>query len=95
MGAHAKVSHSLSRVSGSSHDDGVLSLGGSSSQLVKGDGLSASLDDSGSSSLGESQSSNSHLGHLQESGIVSNGSHHHKGLVGSTRRLGNPGNSRH
>lgn len=81
MGTEAKVSNSLSGVSGASQHQSVLAGRGSDSKLIKSEGLTASLDDSSSGSAGESEGSDGGLGELDESGIVSHGADNNNDLV--------------
>lgn len=81
MGTETKVSDGLSGVSGASEHEGVLSGGGSDGELVQGDGLTASLDDSSSGSAGESEGGDGGLGELDESGVVGHGANNNNNLV--------------
>lgn len=84
MRAHAEVSDSLSRVSGTSQDQSVLTLGSSSSKLVQSDGLTTSLQDLSLGTGGESKSSDSSLGELEDSVVISDSSDNNNSLVSST-----------
>ena len=68
----AKVLHGLAGVLGSAQKHRVRALGGAGGQLIEGDGLTASLDDASTGRLGESQSSDRHLGHLEQAHVVRN-----------------------
>lgn len=83
----AEVSDSLSGVSWASDDDGVLTLRSSDSQLVQGDSLTTSLDDSSLGRGGESQSSDGGLRDVQQSDVVGDGTNNDDGLVSSTLLL--------
>lgn len=82
MGTEAEVSLGLSGVSRASQHQGVVTGGSSDSELIKGDGLSASLDDSSSGSAGESEGSDGGLGELDESSIIGDGADNNDNLVG-------------
>ena len=88
---HTEVSNGLSRVPWTSQDQGVLTLWSPDSQLVKGNALTTSLDDSGSCTSSESQSSNSGLWKLEDSGVIGDGTNDDDGLVGSTLTSESPG----
>lgn len=81
MRAETEVSNRLSGVAGTSEDQGVLTLGGSESQLVQGDGLTTGLDDLGLGTGSESQSGDGGLGELQQSVVVGNGTNNNDGLL--------------
>lgn len=87
MRTETEVSDSLSGVSWTSDEDGVLTLWSSQGQLVQGDSLTTSLDDSGLSTGSESQSGNSGLWGLQQSNVVSDGTDNNDGLLSSTLLL--------
>lgn len=89
MRTEAEVSNGLSGVSWTSDKDGVLTLRSSQSQLVQGDSLTTSLQDSSLGTSGESQSSDSGLWSLQQSEVISNGTDNNDGLLSSTLLLQN------
>lgn len=91
---HAEVSDSLSRVSRTSQDQSVLTLGGSSSKLIQSDGLTTSLQDLSLSTGSESESGNSSLGELKDSVVVSDSANNNNGLVSSTLLAKSSRNSR-
>lgn len=78
----AEVSLSSAGLGGSSEENGVGALGRSQSELVQSDALTSSLDDARSSSLGELQGADSHLGDLEQAGVVRNSSDDNGGLAG-------------
>lgn len=80
----AEVSDGLSRLSGASENDGVLTLWSTTSKLVQGDGLTTGLEDTGLSRLGESQSGNGSLWNLGDTVVVSDSANNNNGLVGGT-----------
>lgn len=82
-----EVSDGLSGVSWTSEEDGVLALWSSDSQLVQGDSLTTSLDDSSLGRGGESQSGNGGLWNLQQSDVIGDGTNNDNGLVSSTLLL--------
>lgn len=81
---HTEVSDGFSGVSWTSQDQSVLTLWSSDSQLVQSDTFTTSLDDSGSGTSGESQSSNSGLWQVKQSGVVGNGTNDNDSLGSST-----------
>lgn len=87
MRTETKVSNSLSGVSWASDNDGVLTLWSSQSQLVQGDSLTTSLEDSSLSTGSESQSSDGSLWSVQQSNIVSDSANNDDGLLSSTLLL--------
>ena len=87
MRTEAEVSDSLSGVSWASEDNSVLTGWGSQSQLVQGDGLTTSFDDSSLGALSESQSSDADLWSLQQSEVVGDGTNNNDDLVGSVLLL--------
>lgn len=80
VGAEAEVPDSLAAVLGATQDQGVAAGGGTESQLIKGDGLTAGGDDAGAGGGSEPESGNSDLG---EGGVqavvVSDGADHDDG----------------
>jgi hypothetical protein len=77
----SKVLHSLTAISWSTHEDSVGSSWCNQSKLIKGHDLSSSLEDSGTSSLGHTESANSELWHLSDTDIISHSSYEHSNLV--------------
>lgn len=84
MRTETKVTDSLSGVSGASENSGVLTGRSSQCELVQGDGLTTSLENSSLSTGSESQSSNSDLGGVQQSNVIGNGTNNDDGLTLST-----------
>lgn len=82
-----EVSDSLSGVSWTSDEDGVLALWSSDSQLVQGDSLTTSLDDSSLGRGSESQSGNGGLWNIQQSDVVGDGTNNNDSLVSGTLLL--------
>lgn len=70
MGAHTKVSDSLTRVSGATNNNGVLAGRSASGELVKGDDLTAGLENAGTGGLGDLESGDSDLGDLVQTSVV-------------------------
>lgn len=87
MRTETEVSDGLSSVSWTSDDQSVLTLWSSDSQLVQGDSLTTSLDDSSLGRGSESQSSDSGLGELQQSDVVGDGTNNNDSLISSTLLL--------
>ena len=73
-GGLSEVSLAGTGLGRSSEENSVGSLGGSQSELVESDALTTSLDDSGSGGLGELESADGHLGDLEQTSIIRNGS---------------------
>lgn len=84
VGTEAEVSDGLSRLSGTSEDDSVLTLWSTTSKLVQSDSLTTGLENTGLSRLGESQSSDGSLWNLSDTVVVSDSANNNNGLVGST-----------
>lgn len=80
----AEVSNSLSGVSGASDNDGVLALRSSQGQLVQGDSLTTSLDNSSLGTSSESQSGDGNLWNLQQSEVIGDSSDNNDGLLSGT-----------
>ena len=75
--------------------EGILALGGTQSQLIESEHLTTSLHDASTSSLGDLEGGQGHLGNNLETLIVSDGSnnnHNGSGLAGVVSSL--LGNSR-
>lgn len=81
MGPEAEVLDSLTGVLGATEDQGVASGGSTESKLVQGDGLTASGDNAGAGSGGESQSSDSHLGELEQAVVIGDGTDNDDGSL--------------
>eukprot|EP00330_Aristerostoma_sp_ATCC50986_P003252 CAMPEP_0114586680 /NCGR_PEP_ID=MMETSP0125-20121206/9833_1 /TAXON_ID=485358 ORGANISM="Aristerostoma sp., Strain ATCC 50986" /NCGR_SAMPLE_ID=MMETSP0125 /ASSEMBLY_ACC=CAM_ASM_000245 /LENGTH=84 /DNA_ID=CAMNT_0001782219 /DNA_START=320 /DNA_END=574 /DNA_ORIENTATION=- len=58
--------------SGTSHEEGVGTLGVLAGKLVESDDLASGFDDSSSGSFGDSESADSDLGDGEESDVVGN-----------------------
>lgn len=84
MGTETKVSDGFSGSSGTSNNQGVLTLGGSEGQLVQSDSFTTSLDNSSLGTSSESEGSNGSLGDGQQSVVVSDSTNNDDGLVGGT-----------
>lgn len=81
VGTEAEVLNSLTGVLGATEDQGVASGGSTESKLVQGNGLTASGDNAGAGSGGESQSSDSHLGELEQAVIIGDGTDNDDGSL--------------
>lgn len=90
---HTEVSDSFSGVSWTSQDQGVLTLWSLDSQLIQSDGFTTSLDDLSSGTGSESQSGDSGLWEVEDSGVISDGTNNDNSLVSSTLLLQSSGNS--
>ena len=91
---HTEVSNSFSGVSWTSQDQSVLTLWSSDSQLIQSDTFTTSLDNLGSGTSSESQSSNGGLWEVVDSGIIGNGTNNDNSLVSRTFLLQSSRNSR-
>jgi hypothetical protein len=92
-GAHAEVLDGLTGVLLTAEEDGVGTGGGTESQLVEGDDLTAGLQDASLGGLGDAQAGNRQLGDLEEAVVVSDGSDNDGGLAILTSHVaGNTGN---
>lgn len=80
-GAVAEVTNRVTGVLSTTQQHSVGTLGSAQGQLIQSDALTTSLDDSGSGSLGESQSSNGQLRDLQQALIISDGTNNNSGLA--------------
>jgi hypothetical protein len=69
-GAVTEVLDGLAGALGASEEDGIRALRGAKGELVEGDALTAGLDDSSSSSLGEADGGDGKSRHLQETWVV-------------------------
>jgi hypothetical protein len=70
----AKVADSLASSLAASEEDGVGTSWTTKGKLVEGKSLTTGLDDASASTLGEVESSNGHLGHGQQSGVIGDSS---------------------
>lgn len=93
MRTHAEVSDSFSGVSWASNEDGVLTLRSSQGQLVEGDSLTTSLEDSSLGTGSESQSGDNSLWSFQQSDVVGNGTNNNDDLLRGTFLLQDTGDS--
>jgi hypothetical protein len=75
------VLDSLTGVLLTAEQDGVGTSGSTKGKLIKGDDLSASLDNTGLGGLGDTQASNRQLGDLEEADIISHGANDNSGLA--------------
>lgn len=64
------------------HQDRILAGGGTQSQLVEGQHLTAVLHDTLTGLVGDAQSAHLHLGHVQHTGIVGHGANNDGDRVG-------------
>ncbi len=80
-GTHAEMLDGLTGVLLAAEQDGVGTGGGTKSKLVKGDDLTAGLQDAGLGGLGDAQAGDRQLGDLEETVVVSDGSDNDSGLA--------------
>lgn len=80
---------SLSRVLGTSEEEGVASSRSSKGQLIEGQDLSTSSDDARTGGSSNAEGRNAKLGDSQETVVISDGADNHDGLV--VRLLGGVG----
>ena len=78
--AHAEVLDGLTSVPLAAKQDGVGTSGRTERELVKGDGLTAGLEDARLGRLGEAEGSDGQLGDLEEADIVGDGANNNDGL---------------
>ena len=81
VGTEAEVLDSLTGVLGATEDQGVASGGSTESKLVQSDGLTASSDNAGTGGGGESQSSDGHLGALEQTVVIGDGTDNDDGSL--------------
>ena len=62
-------------------EDGVVAGGGGDGKLVKGDDVSASLEDAGTSLLGDAEGGNGELGDYEEALVVGDGANDNSGFA--------------
>lgn len=93
MRTETEVSDGLSGLSWTSQDQSVLTLWSFDGQLVQSDGFTTSLDDLGSGTSGESQSSDGGLWEFEDSGVVGDGTNNNNDLVSGTLLLQGSRNS--
>ena len=55
--------------------------------MVKSEALSSSFNDSGSCGLGESQSSDGHLGNIKDSNVISHGANNDGDSISTTIKM--------
>ena len=73
VGSESEMLDSFTGVLGATEEESVGSSGRSQSKLIDGESLAAGLDDAGTRSRSEAESSDGELGKFQETVIVSNG----------------------
>lgn len=81
VGTEAEVLDSLTGVLGATEDQGVASSGGTESKLVQGDSLTTSSEDAGTGGGGESQGSDGHLGALEQTVVIGDGTDNNDGSL--------------
>jgi hypothetical protein len=75
------VTNRLTSLAGPTEDQSVLTSGRTTSKLVKSDALTTSLGETSTSSLSESEGSDSSLGDLKKTVVVSDSADNDDGLV--------------
>jgi len=80
-GTHTEMLDGLTGVLLATEQDGVGTGGGTESELIKGDDLTAGLQDAGLGGLGDAQASKGELGDLEEAVVVSDGTDNDGGLT--------------
>jgi len=73
VGSESKMLDRLTGVLGATKEKGVGSSGRPQGKLIDGESLAAGLDDAGTRSRSEAESSDGELGEFQETVVVSNG----------------------
>lgn len=73
VGSESEMLDSFTGVLGATEEEGIGSSRRSQGKLIDGESLPAGLDDAGTCSRGEAESSDGELGKFQETVIVSNG----------------------
>jgi hypothetical protein len=81
MGTHTEVLNGLTRVLGTTDKDSVSTSRGTESQLIQGQNLTTSLQDTSLGSLGEVKGSNRELGEVQKTRIIGNGTDNNNSLT--------------
>jgi hypothetical protein len=81
VGAETEVLDSLTGVLGATEDQGVASGGSAESKLVQGDSLTTGSENTGTGGGGESQGSDGHLGALEQTVVVSDGTDNNDGSL--------------
>ena len=77
----AKVLNCLTCVLGASEEEGVASSGSTESQLIQGQDLSSSSENAGTSSGGDTESSNAELGDGQEPVVIGDGANNNNSAL--------------
>ena len=72
---------------GSSQEESIGSSWSGHNELIKGEAFATGLNDLGSSSFGESEGSNSHLWHFNESSVISHSANSDDNFVLSLKKL--------
>jgi len=92
-GTHTEMLDGLTGVLLTAEQDSVGTGGGTESKLIKGDDLTAGLQDAGLGGLGDAQASKGELGDLEETVVIGNGTNDDSGLSILTGHVaGNTGN---
>lgn len=81
VGTEAEVLHSLTSVLGTTEQQCVGTGGLLQGELVKSLGSAASSQDTGTGGGGESQGSDVHLGHLEQTSVIGDSANNDNGLL--------------
>ncbi|GMR48628.1 hypothetical protein PMAYCL1PPCAC_18823, partial [Pristionchus mayeri] len=76
-----EVSLGFASLAGTLDEEGVLSLGGASCELVDGDDLASGLENTGTSRIGDAESGNGDLGNLEDALVIGDGGKRNNDLV--------------
>jgi hypothetical protein len=76
-----EVLDGLTGVLRTTEQDGVLTSRSTESKLVKGQNFTTSVDDTGTSGLGDTEGGNGHLGDIEETDVVGDGTNNNGDLV--------------
>lgn len=86
VGAETEVTDGLTSIAGTTEEEGVAASRSTASKLVDGDGLTTSLHDTGTGTLGETESGNGDLLRgLEETVVVGDGTDNNDGLASGAR----------
>eukprot|EP00954_Amorphochlora_amoebiformis_P003375 261983-Amorphochlora_amoeboformis.AAC.1 len=77
-----EVLDGLAGVLGSAQEDGARAIGADESKLIEGDALTAGFDDAGASRVGEAESADAELGHLEEANVIGDGADEDRDFLG-------------
>lgn len=81
VGTETEVLHSLTGILWTTEEESVGTSGGAHGEFVEGEALAASLQNASTGGAGKSESSDAHLGNLEEAVVVSDGADNNDRLV--------------